>query len=162
MLLRVVVVAAAAAAAAPVAACTINNAQCWFWTVFVVFPSTNWRTCNIACCVWLYVQGISRFSLSVCSLSTLPTLGDQCVGYTPQKYVQARLVLPIFMVHHQLGCATSFASDASATFCQIFPMHVKSKAVSITTCGNWVTNMVFGYYTPVRARCSHRMILSSV
>ena len=29
-------------------------------------------------------------------------------------------------------------------------MHVKSKAVSITTCGNWVTNMVFGYYTPVR------------
>jgi hypothetical protein len=31
---------------------------------------------------------------------------------------------------------------------QIFPMHVKSKAVSITTCGNWVTNMIFGYYTP--------------
>lgn len=32
---------------------------------------------------------------------------------------------------------------------EIFPMHVKAKAVSITTCGNWVTNMIFGYYTPI-------------
>ena len=31
---------------------------------------------------------------------------------------------------------------------EIFPMHVKAKAVSITTCGNWVTNMIFGQYTP--------------
>ena len=31
---------------------------------------------------------------------------------------------------------------------EIFPMHVKSKAVSIATCGNWVTNMVFGKFTP--------------
>jgi hypothetical protein len=26
-------------------------------------------------------------------------------------------------------------------------MHVKSKAVSLATCGNWVTNMIFGKYT---------------
>ena len=27
-------------------------------------------------------------------------------------------------------------------------MGVKSRALSITTCGNWVTNMIFGYFTP--------------
>eukprot|EP01047_Picozoa_sp_COSAG01_P029297 COSAG01_NODE_2004_length_8669_cov_52.796499_2_plen_396_part_00 len=32
---------------------------------------------------------------------------------------------------------------------EIFPMRAKSKAVSIATCGNWVTNMVFGKITPL-------------
>jgi hypothetical protein len=28
-------------------------------------------------------------------------------------------------------------------------MNVKSKAVSLATCGNWVTNMIFGKFTPI-------------
>ena len=32
---------------------------------------------------------------------------------------------------------------------EIFPMAVKAKAVSLSTCGNWVTNMIFGKFTAV-------------
>lgn len=101
----------------------------------------------------LPLQATSRFSSSACSSSTSPIPGAQCVGCTRPKCVCCICLSTTNSVppdHLFTGGIQFLTTTVCHCRWQIFPMHVKSKAVSITTCGNWVTNMVFGYYTPVR------------
>ena len=76
--------------------------------------------------------------MAAAALLLLPEHPSAMAGYT------AVLFICFFVIHF----AYSWGPMCWVYPAEIFPMHIKSKAVSFTTCGNWVTNMIFGYYTP--------------
>ena len=76
-------------------------------------------------------------SMGVAAALLLPEDPSPAAGYT------AVLFICMFVIHF----AYSWGPMCWVYPAEIFPMHVKAKAVSITTCGNWVTNMIFGCAT---------------